>query len=85
MPLILHPLSPPPGPLAKDIIGAESVPAGASEQQPSANPDKEVAASKPLSAIEEPVGEVTSRVAGSKTLIDLEEEPAAIADTDLPT
>ena len=57
---------------------------GASEQQPTANTDEEAITSNPLLTIEELIGEVTSRVASSKILIDIEEKPIAIADTDLP-
>ena len=45
-----------------------------------ANADKEVTTSNPPPTVEEPVGEVTSGVV-VRTLIDLEEEPAAVADT----
>ena len=62
----------------------ESVPVGASKQQPITNADDEAAASNPPPAVEEPVGEVTTRVGSNKTLIDLKEKHTAIADTDLP-
>ena len=78
------PSSPPPSPSTEDIMETESVPVGASKPQPAANVDKNVAASNPPHAIEKPVGEVILRVA-VKTLINLEEEPVVVADTDLPT
>ena len=62
----------------------EGVLAEASKQQPAAIAHEEAVVSNPPSIIEEPIGEVTSRVVGNKTLIDLKEEPAAIVDTDLP-
>ena len=79
------PSSPPPSPLAEGIIGARIMPIGAFKQQPAANADEEAVASNPPPTVEEPVGEVTSRVVSSKTLIDLKEEHVIIADTDLPT
>ena len=60
------PLSPSPSPLAKDIIGAESVPIGASKPQSVANANEEVATSNPLLIVEELIGEATSRVTGRK-------------------
>ena len=53
-------------------------------QQPMANAGEEAETSNPPPAIEEPVGEISSRVA-VRTLIDLEEEPTAVTDTDLLT
>ena len=58
--------------------------ADAPKQQPVANADEEETTSNSPLAIEEPVGEVTAGVV-VKILIDLEEEPAAIGDTGLPT
>ena len=78
-----EPLSPPPGPSVEGVIGAENMPVGAFEQQFVANTDEEAATSNLPPAVEELVGEVTSRVASSRTLIDLKEELATIADTGL--
>ena len=77
------PSSLPPGPSAEDAMGTKSALARASEQKPAANADKETVASNPLFAVKEPIGEVTLRVTGSKALIYLKEEPAAIAHTNL--
>ena len=66
-------------------MGTESAQVEAPKQQPTANVDEETVASNPLSIVEELVGEVTSRVASRKALIDLEEKLVAIVDVDLPT
>ena len=58
--------------------------AKAPEQQHVANADEEVVNSSPPPAVEELVGEVSLGVA-IRTLIDLEEEPAAVIDTNLPS
>ena len=78
------PLSLPPDPLTKDAIGTENAPAGAPEQQPVANTDEETVTSNPSSVVKESLGKGTSRVTGSRTLIDLKEEHVAIVDDDLP-
>ena len=77
------PLSPPPNPLAEVVTRAESVLAEALELQPVTNANEEAATSNP-SPLVEPVGEVIRGVA-IKTLIDFEEEPAVVADTNIPT
>ena len=47
-----------------------------------ANVDKEAPSSNPMLVVEKLEGEVSSAVA-VRTVIDLEEEPAAVTDTDL--
>ena len=63
-------------------MGTKGLWAGAPKQQPVAIVDEEAAVSNPPPTIKEPIGEVTSRVEGSKTLIDLEEEPTTVVDID---
>ena len=54
------------------------------KQQQVANANEEVATSNPSPAVGKPAGEVSSGIA-VRTLIDLEEEPSAVIDTNLPT
>ena len=72
-----------PGPSVEVVTRIESVLAEAPEQQLVANADEEVATSNPSPVVEELVGEMSSGVTVI-TLIDLEEEPIAVTDTDLP-
>ena len=78
------PSSPPPDPSAEVFTRVKSVSDEAPVQQPVANANEEVATSNSTPTVEEFVDEVSSRVV-VKTLIDLEEELAAITDTDLST
>ena len=54
------PSSPPPIPSTEVATRADSMPAEASELQPMANADKEVATFNPPPTIEEPIGKVSS-------------------------